>query len=164
MTFADSFGGTDISPGGFGAPSGFGGGESKLTGTNAPGTVSPFDQQAVGNALNLNEQAMQNRYAQLGLSATGATPGSPGGPAGGVGAGSGQAPQSGAGMPTAEQMDLGFLPSLAGGLPGEAEALMGQIQNANLQAAGGSGGGGKGGGGKGGMGSMISMMGMMGGK
>lgn len=183
MSFIDSgltghnnpFGGTDIAPGGFGAPSGFGGGESKLTGTNAPGTVSPFDQQAVGNALNLNEQAMANRYGQLGLSGQGATPTSPGGPAGGITGPLGNVTSGPGGislagtnqsaMPTAEQMDLGMLPSLSGGLPGEAEALLGQIQNNNLQAAGGSGGGGKGG--MGGMGSMLGSVGkaaMMGGK
>jgi hypothetical protein len=168
------FGGSTITPGGFGPPGGafggpgFGGGQSKLTGTNAPGTVSPFDQQAVGNALNLNEQAMTNRYAQLGLSSAGATPTSPGGPAGGIGVGNiGKGllpPQGGAGTPTAEQQDLGMLPSLTGGLPGEAEATLGLIQNANLQQPQSSGGGGKGGGGKGGIGQIAGLAGMLGGK
>jgi hypothetical protein len=39
-----------------------------------------------------------------------------------------------------------MLPSLTGGLPGEAEATLGMIQNANLQQPQSSGGGGKGGG------------------
>jgi hypothetical protein len=186
MTFADSaggfggptfsgssFGGSTITPGGFGPPGGafggpgFGGGQSKLTGTNAPGTISPFDQQAVGNALNLNEQAMTNRYAQLGLSGQGATPTSPGGPAGGIGVGNigkGMIAPGGAETPTAEQQDLGLLPSLTGGLPGEAEATLGMIQNANLsQPQSGGGGKGGGGGGKGGIGA-ISSLAMLGGK
>jgi hypothetical protein len=182
MTFVDTgggfggntFGTTGITPAGFGAPGGvlggpgFGGGQSKLTGTNAPGTVSPFDQQAVGNALNLNEQAMTNRYAQLGLSGQSATPTSPGGPAGGIGVaniGQGMLPTSGAQTPTAEQQDLGMLPSLTGGLPGEAEATLGMIQNANLSQPQSSGGGGKGGGGggKGGIGAITSLA-AMGGK
>lgn len=44
--------------------SGKGGGE--YTGQNNMG-VSPFDMQAVMDAAGLNEQATQNRYAQLGL-------------------------------------------------------------------------------------------------
>ena len=159
-----SFGNTGIFGGTGGAPAGFGSGESKLTGTNAPGTVSPFDQQVVGQALNLNEQAMTNRYAQLGLSGQGATPTSPGGPAGGIGVqniGRGMVANNPAAEPTAEQMDLGQIPTLTGGLPGEAEAAIGEIQNANLQAAGGSGGGGKGGGGggKGAMGAIEPLLG-----
>lgn len=160
-----SFGPTGALPGG-GAPSGFGGGMNKLTGSQAPGTISPFDQQAVGNALNINETRQANQYAQLGLSAHGATPTSPGGPPGGVGVGGGANWQSAnpSNMPTAEQMDLGFLPSLTGGLPGEAEAVLGMIQNANLQQPQQSGGG-KGGGGKGGgIGSALGPLMMMGGK
>jgi hypothetical protein len=168
-----SFGGASITPAGFGAPGGilggpgFGGGQSKLTGTNAPGTISPFDQQAVGNAFNLNEEAMTNRYAQLGLSGMGATPTSPGGPAGGIGVGNigtgALPPQGGAGTPTAEQMDLGMLPSLTGGLPGEAEATLGAIQNANLQQPQSSSGGGKGGGAASALGGLGKAA-MMGGK
>lgn len=152
QTLGSSFGPAGLAPGGSGAPAGFGGGLNKLTGSTAPGFVSPFDQQVVGQALNLNEQAMTNRYAQLGLSGQGATPTSPGGPAGGIGVsniGKGLIAPGGAGTPTAEQMDLGLLPSLTGGLPGEAEAVLGEIQNANLsqpsQSGGGKGGGGKGG-------------------
>jgi hypothetical protein len=181
MTFIDnipggpggSFGTGTVAPGGFGAPGGtlggpgFGGGQSKLTGTNAPGTISPFDQQAVGNAFNMNEEAMTNRYAQLGLSSVGASPTSPGGPAGGIGVGNiGKGmlpPQGGAGTPTAEQMDLGMLPSLTGGLPGEAEATLGMIQNANLQQPQSSGGGGKGGGAASALGGLGKAA-MMGGK
>lgn len=170
MTFTDtgSFSGTNANPfgpgggvaagnpgppGGILGGPGFGGGQSKLTGGNAPGTISPFDQQAVGNAANLSGEAMMNRYAQLGLAA-------PGGTAGGIGGGP---------MPTAEAMDLGTgfpggLPSLGGGVTGEAEATLGAIQNANLQQQqSSSGGGGKGGGGKGGIGSIASLA-AMGGK
>jgi hypothetical protein len=179
--FSDPFGGgggvaganPGASGGVLGGP-GFGGGESKLTGTNAPGTISPFEQQTVGRAANLSGEAMQNRYAQLGLAATGATPGhtsqktglhvpgTPGSAPGGLGGGP---------LPTAEAMDLGTgfpggLPSLGGGITGEAEATLGEIQNAQLQQSGGSGGGGKGGGGGGGkgggMGSMLPLL--MGGK
>lgn len=145
----------------------------------SPGFVSPFDMHAVDAGQGASMQAMTNRYAQLGLSGQGATPHSPGGPAGGIGVaniganitgpeGPGVQPSQGS-EPTAEQMDLGQIPSLVGGIPAQFEALMGMIQNANLANAsmsgsgGGGGGKGGGGGGKGGMGSMLPML-MMGGK
>ena len=167
------FGGSGIAGGNPGPPSGIGfgsggfGSSSSKSGGPGPGFVSPFDQQVVGNALNTSMDAMVNRYAQLGLSGQGATPSSPGGPAGGIGVGnigSGMQPNQGA-EPTAEQMDLGQIPTLTGGLPGEAEAVIGQIQNANLQTSGGggSGGGGKGGGGKGAIGAVAPLL-MAGGK
>jgi hypothetical protein len=152
---ANPFGGGGIFPFNPGPPGGIGfgaggfGSSSSKTGGPAPGFVSPFDQQAVFNALNLGSDAMAHRYAQLGLSAQGATPTSPGGPAGGIGANApaGTMPQQ-AMEPTAEQMDLGQIPTLTGGLPGEALATLGEIQNANLSQSGGAGGGS--GGGKGG--------------
>jgi hypothetical protein len=158
----DTFGGTTnpfgtsgLVPGNPGPPGGIGfgtggfGSSSSKTGGPGPGFVSPFDQQAVMNALNLGSDAMAHRYAQLGLSAQGASPTSPGGLAGGIGvnAPAGTRPQQ-AMEPTAEQMDLGQIPTLTGGLPGEALATFGEIQNTNLQQSGGAGGGsgGKGGG------------------
>jgi hypothetical protein len=73
-------------------------------------------------------------------------------------------------MPTAERMDLGFAPSLTGGIPNEFAALLGELQTQDIaqtlsmsQGGGQSGGGGKGGGGKGGLGSIGSLA-MMGGK
>jgi len=220
------FGNNPGPPGGIGfGTGGFGSSQSK-SGGPGPGFVSPFDQQAVAGALNLGSEAMANRYAQLGLSGTGATPTSPGGPAGGIGVGaigtgalpadltatpgaggttgnplegngafpvgpfpsgftgsptnfpgaSGSMPTSfgpgtpfnatsGGGETTAEAMDLGQIPTLTGGLPGEAAATIGEIQNANLQTQSGNrgSGGGKGGGGKGGLGAIGSLA-MMGGK
>jgi hypothetical protein len=173
MTFIDTFGGTGspfgnsgIAAGNPGPPGatvpgsgGFGSSSSKAGGPG-PGFVSPFDQQAVGRAAQFSGEAMANRYAQLGLSGQGATPTSPGGPAGGIGVGSigaGIIPGGGLGGPgspsetTAEMQDLGQIPTLTGGIPGEAMATIGEIQNANLanQSSSGGGGGGKGGGGKG---------------
>jgi hypothetical protein len=60
-------------------------------------------------------QTMVNRYNQLGLGGPGA--------AGGV-----QTP-----MGTAEAMDIGAAPSVAGGIPGQFAAVGGQLQNAALQ-------------------------------
>jgi hypothetical protein len=57
---------------------------------------------------------MANRYSQLGLGTPGATPTSPGG----------------GGPTTPELMDLGALPSLTGGIPGQFAAVEGQLQNA----------------------------------
>lgn len=156
---------------------GGGGGGGGFGDFGSPGFVSPFDMHAVNAGRGASMQAMTNRYAQLGLSGQGATPTSPGGPAGGIGVaniganitgpeGPGVQPNQAA-EPTAEQMDLGQIPSLGGGIPAQFEAVLGMIQNANLanasQSGGGGSGGGKGGGGKGGgMGSMLPMM--MGGK
>jgi hypothetical protein len=167
--FSDPFGGSGgVAGANPGAPSGFGGGESKLTGTNAPGTISPFEQQTVGRAANLSGEAMQNRYAQLGLAGVGATPGRLNAKGHHVGGTPGSAPGGlgGGPLPTAEAMDLGTgfpggLPSLGGGVTGEAEATLGEIQNAQLQQSGSGqgGGGGKGGGGKGGgAGSLLPLL------
>jgi len=188
MSLFDTFGGTSSpfgsggivsnnpgAPGGIGFGTGGFGSSSSKTGGPGPGFVSPFDQQAVMNALNLGSQAMTNRYAQLGLSGQGATPTSPGGLAGGIGVGNigtGMLPGTagvGGGIgsePTAEQQDLGQIPTLTGGLPGEALATLGEIQNANLSQSGGAGGGGggKGGGGAGSALSSIGKAAAMGGK
>lgn len=184
-TFSDPFGaGLSVggsAPGGeLGGP-GFGGGQSKLTGQDAPGTLSSFDRRAVGSAGGTSGRAMANRYAQLGLGATGATPsrigkrgqkipGTPGSPAGGIGVANIGNPNAALTppLPTAEAMDLGTgfpggLPSLGGGVTGEAQATLGQIQNDVLQmgSGGGGGGGGKGGGGGGkggGIGSVLPLL------
>ena len=153
-----------------------GGGGPSFGDFGSPGFVSPFDMHAVNAGRGASLQAMTNRYAQLGLSGTGATPTNRGGPAGGIGVGQIGAnitgpegpgvPPVAAGETTAEMMDLGQAPSLGGGIPAQFDALLGMIQTANLANAsqsGGGGGGGKGGGGKGGMGSMLPMM-LMGGK
>ena len=134
---------------------GFGSGTNKF-GNTAPGSVDAF---SLGNLSFLGgqaEQAMGNRYQQLGLGIpSGGTGGGPGGPAV-------QAAKSGTnlqfGSPgTAEQMDLGSLPSLVGGIPGMMEATLGQMQNNALNVSSpGSSGGGKGGG-LGGLGGLASI-------
>lgn len=88
------------------------------SGGGAPGLLSPFDISAFGTGLAGSEAAMGERYAQLGLGGTGATPTSPGslGPAG----------------TTAERMDLGLAPSLTGGIPAEFSAGLGQVQSQDL--------------------------------
>ena len=110
----------------------------------APGFLSPFDtgqaQQGVGTSL----QAMTNRYQQLGLGQQGATPTSPGA----FGAG-----------PTGYQMDIGQLPSLTGGIPEEFQAVLGQLQTANLNN---QSGGGKSGG-KSALGGLTPLLGLAGG-
>ena len=115
----------------------FGSGPNLLGGA-APGYVDPFSmgglQQATGSAM----EAMHNRYSQLGLGVPSGSPQS-------AAASGGNLSYAGAG--TAEQMDLGQLPSLVGGIPAQAEATLGQMQNAALnQGSGGGSGGGKGGG------------------
>jgi hypothetical protein len=136
------------------------GGKSGFGQSGAPGALSPFDTQAAQMGANQSMTGMANRYAQLGLSSQGATPTSPGGPAGGVGVGGGANfnNNNGAGMPTAELMDLGMAPSLVGGIPAEFEAMLGQLQTQDLaqtsQMA--NSGGGKGGG-KGGAGGLASL-------
>ena len=91
-------------------------------GGGAPGVLSPFDIQAFQAGLGPAELAMGNRYSQLGLGGTGATPTSPGA----LGTGG-----------TAERMDLGANPSLTGGIPAEFEAGLGQAQTGDLGVLGG---------------------------
>lgn len=64
---------------------------------------SAFDLQAIMNALGTSETAMTNRYKQLGL-----------------------------GGSTMLQQDLGNAPSLTGGLPKEALAMVGQMQTQDV--------------------------------
>lgn len=146
------------------------GGKQGFGSSGAPGALSPFDLQAAQMGQDQSMAAMANRYAQLGLSSQGATPTSRGGTPGGVGIGGGEAAfsggatPSGSGMPTAELMDLGMAPSLNGGIPEQFQAMLGQLQTADLsltsQMA--NSGGGKGGG-KGGLGSLGGLA-KMGGK
>lgn len=90
---------------------------SANTGGASPGLISPFDISAFGTGAGQAGGAMVNRYQQLGLGSTGATPTSPGS----FGTGS-----------TAMQMDLGILPSLTGGIGGEFGAGEGQVQTQDL--------------------------------
>jgi hypothetical protein len=108
---------------------GFGGGKSALGGI-APGTVDPFSSGLLAQNTGEAMQAMHNRYAQLGL-------GAPSGSA--QGAAAGGTSLSSAGPGTAEQMDLGQLPSLVGGIPGMSMATMGQMQDNALSSPTGSG-------------------------
>lgn len=117
---------------------GFGSG-TNIFGNTAPGTVDPFSFGALSFGTTNAMDAMHNRYTQLGLG----TP-SGGSPASAAASG-GNLSYGGPG--TAEQMDLGQLPSLVGGIPGMAAGALGEEQtNALNQPSGGSGGGGKGGG------------------
>jgi hypothetical protein len=75
--------------------------------SGAPGFVDPFALNAIGLGAGLSQQTMQNRYEQLGMA--GSTP---------------------------EQMDLGILPSVSGGIPGQFSSITGQLQNNNLAPAG----------------------------
>lgn len=80
-----------------------------------PGTVSaPVNAAATGGV-----NALANRYSQLGLGSTGATPTTPGG---------------GLAQSTPALMDYGALPSYQGGVAGEGNAVLGQLQNQTLQS------------------------------
>jgi hypothetical protein len=110
--------------GGGGKGGGGGGGMGGKGGSSGTtGADSFFAQQALGQ----NEQAIHNRYQQLGI----------GVPSGGTAAG---AASSGGsltyGSPsTMEKQDIGTLPTESGGAIGAADALMGQLYNPQ-QAAG----------------------------
>jgi hypothetical protein len=72
----------------------------------APGFVPPTATAGIGQGAATSEAAMANRYNQLGLG--GSTP---------------------------EAMDLGILPSITGGIPGQFGAIAGQLQNQALQTS-----------------------------
>jgi hypothetical protein len=78
-------------------------------GGGTPGFFSPFDVGVTNAAAANSQTAMANRYNQLGM------PGS-----------------------TPEAMDLGSAPSLTGGLPGQFQALQGEIQSQDLGLTSGS--------------------------
>ena len=106
-----------------------------MSGGNQVGEISG---QAMSDAMNLTGEsigAMANRYAQLGLGATGAKPSGPTtGAAPGV-PGSGTTPTTGGSFgpgPTGFQMDAGQLPSWTGGIPQEFQAALGEAQFQDL--------------------------------
>lgn len=104
-------------------------------GGSGPGFISPFDRNAFSQAQGAATTELTNRYQQLGLGATSASPSGPTvGATAGV-PGSGTTPTTpgnfGAG-PTAMQMDLGQLPSVTGGIPEMFQAGMGQAQAQDL--------------------------------
>jgi len=80
---------------------------------------SPWDSMFTGEALQNNEQAMHNRYAQLGL---GIDPNLNAM----VAANTGQS-LTGTQPSTMEQQDIGTIPTETGGLQGMAEAVMGEL-------------------------------------
>jgi hypothetical protein len=88
-------------------------------GPGQPGFVDPFSLGVLGQQTGIAEQAMHNRYSQLGL---GVPSGSP------QDAAKGGTNLQSTGPGTAEQMDLGQLPSQVGGIPAMAEATLGQMQ------------------------------------
>jgi hypothetical protein len=115
----------------------------------APGTVDPFSTGLLAQNTGLAEMAMQNRYQQLGL---GVPSGSP------QQAAAGHTSLQNAGAGTAEQMDMGELPSLTGGIPGMAQATLGQMETQALNQPSGSGSS-KGGSPLGGLGALGGLLG-----
>jgi len=79
--------------------------------SGAPGFIDPFSMNAAGIGQGASLTAMANRYNQLGVKA-------PGG-----------------GASTMELMDEGAAPSVTGGIPGQFNALLGEIQNSALRNA-----------------------------
>ncbi|HEX3521470.1 MAG TPA: hypothetical protein VHT52_05220 [Stellaceae bacterium] len=137
------------------------GGGKSFGSAGSPGFLSGFDKQVAQQALQGGSEAITNRYAQLGLGGTSATPSGPTtGATPGI-PGSGTTPTNpgnfGAGS-TAMQMDLGSAPSLTGGLPEEIQAMLGQVQTQDMSETGQQQSG-KGAGGKGGVTSALSLAG-----
>ena len=95
-----------------------GGGGGK--GGGSSGGVSDVDAQMAMWALGQNEQAVHNRYQQLGL-------GKPSGTA--AQAAAGGTSLTSAGPSTMEQMDIGTIPTETGGAQGMARALLGSLFN-----------------------------------
>jgi hypothetical protein len=126
---------------------GLGGGSIGGVGGKNPGSISPFDAGVASQALGQNQQMIQNRYSQLGLS------GNPQGPGGGspvAAAKAGVSLTSGGAPTTAESMDLQ-------GAELQNQALLGQMQLANLAQPSGAGGKGGGLGGLGGLGALAGI-------
>lgn len=115
------------------------GGGKSFGGSGSPGFLSSFDRGAAQQALQGGTAAITNRYQQLGLGQTGATPSGPTtGATPGI-PGSGTTPVNPGNFgpgPTAMQMDLGQLPSLTGGLPEEIQAMLGQVQTQDMSETG----------------------------
>lgn len=89
---------------------------SGKSGAIGSGGASPFDINAILNALGFNQQIMHNQYAQLGIGVPSGDP---------LQAALGKYNLAYAGPGTAEQTDLA-------GLARQAQALIGQVQQANI--------------------------------
>lgn len=87
--------------------------------SGAPGFLPSSVTGAATQAGASSEAAMANRYAQLGLGSTGATPTTPGG---------------GLAQSTPALMDYGLLPSYTGGIANQQQAVLGQLQNQSLNS------------------------------
>jgi hypothetical protein len=93
---------------------------------------TPWDTLFTGEALQSNEQAIHNRYQQLGL-------GVPSSGNAQTAAASGTSLQYG-GPSTMESQDIGNIPTETGGAIGMANAVLGQLYNPQLAAGLGAGG------------------------
>lgn len=90
-----------------------------IGGSGQPGFLPGTVTGPVNAAATQGQNAMINRYAQLGLGGQGATPTTPGG---------------GLGTTTASLMDIGVLPSYTGGIANQGNAVLGELQNQSLSA------------------------------
>lgn len=115
--------------GGGGKGGGGGGGMGGKGGGGSSGADTFFAQQALGQ----NEQAIHNRYQQLGI-------GTPSGGQSASGAASSGGSLTYGGPSTMEKQDIGTLPTESGGAIGAADALMGQLYNPQKAAGLGPGG------------------------
>lgn len=88
-----------------------------------PGFVDQFSTGILQDAQAQSNQALTNRYAQLGLS------GNPQGGTAQSAAAGGTNLTAGGQMTTPESMDIGYTPSLTGGLDQLFQAGLGQLQN-----------------------------------
>jgi hypothetical protein len=115
-------------------------GNANFGDTGAPGSVDPFTLGMLGQLAGQSSEAMTNRYKQLGLGVPSGSPQS---------AAASGTNLNRAGPGTSEQMDLGSIPSLTGGISGMETATTGLLQNLNMtgspQQAGSKSGGSKGG-------------------
>jgi hypothetical protein len=113
--------------------SGSSGGKGNFFGQGPPpGTVDPFSLGVLQEQTALSEQAMNNRYNQLGL---GTTTGNP------IAAAASGTSLTKSGPSTAQRMDVGTLPSATGGIPGMSAATLGQMELNALSSPSGSGAG-----------------------
>jgi hypothetical protein len=94
---------------------------------------SPWDTKFAGEALQSNETAIHNRYAQLGL-------GIPGAGQSAAQAAASHSNLTAGGPSTMEQQDIGTIPTETGGAIGMANALLGQTFNPQTAAGLGPGG------------------------
>lgn len=107
-----------------------GGGGGKMGGGGSGNT--PWDSMFTGEALQSNEQAMHNRYAQLGLGVDSNLNAM-------QAANTGQS-LTATGPSTMEGQDIGNIPTETGGLEGMAQAVMGELFNPQRAAGLGPGG------------------------